>query len=122
MSEKKWPFKESTKLNVDYLKHITTLATGSIILLVTFLDKVFEHPNHTWMIIVVLISLLLTVVFASTSFISLGIAYQAWEEGREPKDWIDSTAGICFLLSYFSFVAGLFFFTVFSISNLNTLT
>ena len=122
MSEKNWTYKESTKLNVDYLKHITTLATGSIILLVTFLDKIFDHPKHTWMIIMVLISLLLTVIFASTSFISLGISYQAWEQGNEPKGWVDTTAGICFLLSYISFVIGLIFFTVFSISNLTTLT
>lgn len=76
MNERKWTFKESTKLNVDYLKHVTTLATGSIILLITFLDKIFEQPKYAWIIIVVLICFLLTVVFASTSFICLGISYQ----------------------------------------------
>jgi hypothetical protein len=35
---------ESLKLRYDIYKHLTTLCTGSILLLISFLDKIFERP------------------------------------------------------------------------------
>lgn len=35
---------ETYKLIFEALKHITTLSSGSILLLITLLEKVFEHP------------------------------------------------------------------------------
>jgi ABC-type proline/glycine betaine transport system permease subunit len=37
---------ERFKLTVDYLKHLTTLSSGSIVLIATFLNKFAPHP--TW--------------------------------------------------------------------------
>ena len=36
---------EFRKLWSDYLKHLTTLSTGSILLIATFLEKLFSQPR-----------------------------------------------------------------------------
>lgn len=36
---------EGLKLHFDAVKHITTLCTGSILILVTFLEKLFTNPS-----------------------------------------------------------------------------
>jgi hypothetical protein len=41
------PFRrrEHAKMMFDYFKHLTTLSTGSVLLLVTLLEKVFLNPR-----------------------------------------------------------------------------
>ena len=53
---------EHTKLFNDYIKHLNTLSTGSILLLVTFLEKIFTNPHYKWLVIVSLICFLLSVI------------------------------------------------------------
>ena len=43
---------ESWKLQYDIYKHLTTLSTGSILLLITFLEKLFARPIWKWLVIV----------------------------------------------------------------------
>lgn len=54
---------ESTKLNFDAIKHLTTLSTGSIVLLVAFLEKIFREEQH-WRILIgaALICFILSIV------------------------------------------------------------
>jgi len=35
---------EAERLGFDWFKHLTTLSTGALLLLVTFLEKLFVHP------------------------------------------------------------------------------
>lgn len=41
---------EGEKLYFDSMKHLTTLNTGSVLLLVTFLEKLFSSPR--WRVLV----------------------------------------------------------------------
>jgi hypothetical protein len=41
---------ESRKLQADYLKHLTTLSTGSIVIISTFMEKLFRAPS--WKLLV----------------------------------------------------------------------
>ena len=43
---------EHTKQQLDYIKHMTTLSTGSILLLTTFLEKLFVRPH--WKLLIVI--------------------------------------------------------------------
>lgn len=52
---------EGWKLQYDIYKHLTTLSTGSIILVVTFLERLFKNPVWKPLIIVSLISLFLSI-------------------------------------------------------------
>jgi len=41
---------EGEKLYFDSMKHLTTLSTGSVLLLVTFLEKLFSSPRwRVWL-------------------------------------------------------------------------
>jgi hypothetical protein len=44
-------YMEQLKLAADFLKHITTLSTGSIVLLTIFLEKLFRGRPH-WKILI----------------------------------------------------------------------
>ena len=52
------------KLRVDSVKHITTLATGTIVLLVTFLDKFPKPLTSRYALIGSVIGMLLCVIFS----------------------------------------------------------
>ena len=43
---------EQTKALIEYFKHLTTLSTGSIVLITTFLEKLFANPS--WRLAVVI--------------------------------------------------------------------
>ncbi|MAB61636.1 MAG: hypothetical protein CMK67_00610 [Pseudoalteromonas sp.] len=108
---------EAGKLYADYLKHITTLAAGSLILLTTLIEKIFSQYDHKWAMVVSLIGLLITILSSMVSFTALAISYQFWEKGEEPYDWIDSTAGLGFLLAFLAFAVGMSFLGAFAIMN-----
>ena len=55
-------FREGGKLLFDLMKHLTTLSTGSIVLLVVFVEKLFPNPSFKWLIVVVLSSLILSTI------------------------------------------------------------
>ena len=43
--EKDWSEIEIYKIEFEYLKHLTTICTGSILLIVAFLEKLFNQPQ-----------------------------------------------------------------------------
>ena len=57
---------DHTKLVVDILKHLTTLATGSILLIATFIDKV-KPATHYKAVLSFSIGLLLLAVLCATN-------------------------------------------------------
>jgi hypothetical protein len=46
----------------DVMKHVATLSTGSLVLLATFLEKLFLHPQWIWLVAVSLIGFALSIV------------------------------------------------------------
>jgi hypothetical protein len=114
---KKSKYLEAGKLYSEYLKHITTLAAGSLILLTTLIEKIFSQYDYKWALVVSLVSLLISIISSVVSFTALAISYQFWEEGDTPQRWLDDTAGVSFLLSFLSFAVGMLFLGVFSITN-----
>lgn len=53
---------DKAKLLNDYVNNINTLSTGSIVILVTFIEKVFTKPCGKWLVAVSLISFLISVI------------------------------------------------------------
>jgi hypothetical protein len=53
---------EQVKIFNDYIKHINTLSTGSILLMVTFLEKIFTNPHQKWLVIISLIMFLTSII------------------------------------------------------------
>lgn len=41
---------ESYRLEADYLKHLTTLSTASILIILTFHEKLLDHDHSTYLL------------------------------------------------------------------------
>lgn len=62
---------EQTKFMADYLKHVTTLSTGSFILLTLFLEKLFNRPHWRVLVIISIGGFALSLVASVLAFIGL---------------------------------------------------
>ena len=58
---------EAATLSIDYAKHLTTLSTGSIVLLTVFAEKVFPTPIWTALMAVSIMGSVLTILVESSS-------------------------------------------------------
>ena len=53
---------ESQKMVLDYLKHITTLDTGAMVLLTVLLEKFFQQPQWKFLVIAVFSSFVISIL------------------------------------------------------------
>jgi O-antigen/teichoic acid export membrane protein len=74
---------EGEKLFFESMKHLTTLSTGSILLLVTFLEKLFSNPRWKALIAVTLVSFVVSIVCSVSSM--LQSANHVKHSGRFPR-------------------------------------
>ncbi|MEK6280133.1 MAG: hypothetical protein AABN95_07235 [Acidobacteriota bacterium] len=97
----------------DYLKHLTTLSTGAIVLQVAFLEKAFQHPRWKAFITISLLSFAASIIGSTVAHtLTLG----SWSEG-----WDRGTLGIntvAVLATWVGFLVGILAFTVFAIKNI----
>ncbi|MBL7885353.1 MAG: hypothetical protein JNJ52_01280 [Flavobacterium sp.] len=109
---------EKTKLFNDYIKHLNTLSTGSILLLVTFLEKIFSNPLDKWLVAMSLICFLSSVIggVAVKTILTL-MAYQNVED-NEIHPFILSISYYGTYLLWIGFLLGIISLAVFGIINL----
>jgi hypothetical protein len=99
----------------DYVKYLTTLSTGAILLQVAFLEKVFSHPRWKVLIALSLSSFTLTVI-ASVACYTMGLA-----KTRGRMGYRDAPLYCALGLALFGFLIGVASLTVFALKNLFTL-
>lgn len=58
------PPEEFLKAIVDHCKHITTLSSGFILVMVTFLEKLFLQPDWKWLVVFSFISFAISIVLS----------------------------------------------------------
>ena len=102
---------ESWKLQYDIYKHLTTLSTGSILLLITFLDKLFAQPVWKGLVIVALCSLFASILL---SFVVMNLMASQVREMEVDQRFVKrNLAVIIIALSTFSLgIVSLIFFAV----------
>ena len=99
----------------EYLKHFTTLSTGSILLLATFLEKIIKMPKSTVLITVAIICFLLSILGAMTSYTISLVQSHRINEGI--KNWESVLAGYGILLTWIGFFIGIVSVGIFIIMN-----
>lgn len=114
MKETEYPVEVYTTA-VDYCKHIASLSTGSILLIVAFLEKLFDKPEWKFCIVISLIS------FVVTIFGTLAAQAGVIEHITSPEDvgkWAKYAVlwGLICGLSFF--MIGLISLVVFAFKNL----
>lgn len=118
MPEKSTHAPEHYKMLSDYLKHLTTLSTGSLLLLVTFLEKIFVQPLWKPLVIIALVSFLLSVIASIASF-TLVISLSAnYKDQTEPQGWEETVNVVSIIVTWLGFLIGVASLTVFAIRNL----
>lgn len=99
----------------DYLKHITTLCTGSILLMVAFLEKLFTTPEWKACVAVSLISFVLSVV---CSLIGQVAVIEMIDDRKTVASWAHPLFWRMIIGVWISFVVGLVSLLVFALKNL----
>lgn len=112
-----WSEIEVYKIEFDYLKHLTTVSTGAILLIVAFLEKIFLQPTYKPAVSVSLVCFLVTIILCAIAQASI------IEKASEKKDlsWRNKVQNLTvslFLLALCSFVVGMVSLVIFGLKNL----
>jgi len=108
---------ESLKQEQSFLRHLTTLNTGSILLLVTFLDKLFKYPEWQSLIGVSLISFAISICGCLIIHL-LSILMIAKTTNKKSSYAGCFFEGLLVLLSFGGFFIGLVSMVIFAMKNL----
>ena len=117
---------EGHKLDHDTYKHLTTLSTGSILLLATFLEKLFQKPSWKFLVSVALVSFITSVVASVSAMflISLNIhvlvasSVMRGESYLGLARYIALTSIVVTTLACGGFIVGIAALAIFAIKNL----
>ena len=105
---------EEQKTVLDYVKHITTLGTGSIVLLATLLDKIFTAPEWTILVQFTFASFVLSIIFLTLA--AFGIIRSIRTPANVSAGLADFTAW-SFILGLAGFLGGILLLAVFAVRN-----
>lgn len=107
---------ERYKLLTDYLKHLTTLSTGSILLLAAFLEKIFHNPSYKSFVVLSLTGFMISVVASIIAHTYAIIDFPGDEPTfRREQANIGSYA---LLIAWLGFLVGVACLTIFAMINL----
>ena len=102
---------ERTKLLLDYLKHLITLSTGSIVLITIFLENIFKQPLHKHYVVFALGGFLLTILgclIAHTTALLI----------HEENSCLQNFGILGLILTWLGLIIGLGFLSLFAVINL----
>jgi cytochrome bd-type quinol oxidase subunit 1 len=99
----------------DYLKHLTTLATGSIVLLATFAKTFPATSSWRWRLRIAMATFLLSVLCSLVSMF-LTLSCQRRDDHAVPE-WEARSLVATFLLSVAALFVGVLCIALFSIRN-----
>lgn len=102
------------KVMFDYFKHLTMLSTGSILLLVAFLEKLFITPEWKLLIVFCFAGFVLSILASLIAMVVVGSFVRPRHKPTsiELKYW-----GIVAVTALSSFFIGLLCLIVFSVKN-----
>ncbi len=107
--------REGYRLFHDTFKHLTTLSTGSILLLVTFLDKLVKSPHwHALVPISVLGFLVSVLTSVPVLFAYASLNFQDPEVKMVAEKW----GGRAVIAAVGGFLVGVFALAIFAVRNL----
>ncbi|MCD9554613.1 hypothetical protein GLP31_19295 [Photobacterium carnosum] len=105
---------EQQKVTLNYIKHLTTLCTGSILLLALLLEKFFTSPHVSWLVTVVFGCFLTAVLFLSLSAFGVLLSIR---EPNQMQSSVQHYTAITFILGAVSFISALITLGTFSVIN-----
>ncbi|MGD0037968.1 MAG: hypothetical protein ABSC53_11835 [Bacteroidota bacterium] len=108
---------ESFKSMSDYLKYLTGLSTGTVVLLTAFLEKIFTQPVWKFLVSVSLSSLMISVVTSVIAQTMLVFMLSHPDPELSSRKVVNVFI-IALLLTWIAFMVGILSLTVFTLKNL----
>lgn len=105
---------EAQKVVFDYVKHITTLGTGSVLLLALLLEKFFQHPHWKWLIPCSFLGFICSIILLSCT--GFGLIRSVRTPSAISASLVGFTAWT-FIGGSIAFAVGIVSLAVFSIRN-----
>jgi hypothetical protein len=109
---------EQFKLWVDYYKHLTTLSTGSIVLMATFMEKLFSQPRWKASVIIALLGFLFSILGSVLVMSILVVASRTFAHGGDMEDAEGRLGSLGIFASWIGFCVGIVALTAFVVRNL----
>ncbi len=103
-------------LTFDFIKYITTLDTGMIVILATLLEAVLKKSESKTVglgFFQACVLLLCLSILGSLTFMGLFSAWSLYKEFKWPAEWVT----VAFVISILGFVLGLMCFGAFTLKN-----
>lgn len=114
-TELKAPILESEKLYYDAMKHLTTLSSGSILLIITFIEKLFKDPRNKFLVVITLCSFVFSILCSLSSM--LQSANYIKHSGKKFRDLETKIKLIIYILSIAAFFLGFTCLVIFAVIN-----
>lgn len=114
-TDEKKALEEGWKLHYDTCKHLTTLSTGSILIMVTFMEKLFSNPTWKGLVGISFGLFVLSIVTSAMAMIGIGSAMRV-RFSIDTFDKIYNYATV--LISVICFIVGIVILIVFAMINL----
>lgn len=117
---------EASKLNHDTYKHMTTLSSGSLLLIATLVSKVLPNPSvplFAWLAVIsFFLSILMSVVAMFSISYSVGIQELPIEEREKLPQFMTKTLRFDNIITFFScgsFIVGMLSVAIFGVANIH---
>ena len=106
---------EGWKLSYDLHKHITTLSTGSILILVTFIERLFSNPSWKILVVIALSLFVVSIVLAllTMSYLMAFVRDVGEIEDSSKREHVNISAA-----SFSCFLLGIICLVIFAVRNL----
>jgi uncharacterized membrane protein len=105
------------KMLVEYLRHITALSTGSIVLMASFLEKIFPRPHWKFAVVISFLGFMIAVA-SSVLVYSVVVFYENPTKHREyTPDWAATMGGLGMFMTWIGFMIGVMTLALFAIRN-----
>ena len=109
---------EGLKLHYDFYKHLTTLCTGSILILVTFLEKVFENPKWKALVIAAFAFFVLCIIACVLQMVSVASYVQKMGPATDDSGYEEKMSLSIGIFAFTCFPLGIFCLVIFAVKNL----
>jgi hypothetical protein len=100
----------------EYLRHLSTLTTGSIVLIGAFMEKLFAQPAWRPMVVISVGAFLVSLVASVTTYTFLVLNHPGRRQKR--AEWEMSVIAMSLLLTWIFFLLGITAFAAFVLRNL----
>ena len=113
---------EGNKLLHDTMKQLVTISSGSILIIIAVLEKLFKPPRWIFLVAVAFAAFLVCIIASlkmmRTMSLKMGTGYSKEKPEEEKQKRLQKTEDIVYPIAYYSFLSAILALVVFVVVNL----